>query len=270
MAAGIILLSFALSEYVLLPLIDTILAYILLFVILLCISLVYAKGAHEIGSLPLAVNHFHPWAGENPDRLESFENLGNDESEVAAGIDVLELAHVAESVDSKDNTMESPNIVAYVLREEEPDEASDRAEVNLWTPEKGWFNPGEIPVHIARNTLSTNWVLVSNDTDGTRLGDVVDVAKSRMQWFSQLINLAIMQGAIVNGGTLEDAFQDAREREEDDSGLLEREWEKTTPGSLSNEDLLTGGLREALRKRGEMRNIVEADVDVELSSDFED
>ncbi|HIF13467.1 MAG TPA: hypothetical protein EYQ82_10815 [Dehalococcoidia bacterium] len=72
-----------------------------------------------------------------------------------------------------------------------------------------------------------------------------------MQWFSQLINLAIMQAQIVNGGTLEDAFQDAREREEDDSGLLEREWEKTTPGSLSNEDLLTGGLREALRKRGE-------------------
>ena len=272
--AGIILFCLVLIEYAISPLIDTFLTYILLFVIFVCISLVYSKGAHEIGILPLAVNQFHPWAGENPGRFESLENLGSDESAVAAGIDVRDRAHFAEfadSEDSEDNTMESPNVFVHDLAEDEvSDQVSDRAEVMLWTPEKGWFDPGEIPVHIARNTLSTNWVLVSKDAEGTRFGDVVDVGKGRMQWFSQLINLAIMQAQIVNGGTLEDAFQDAREREEDDSGLLEREWEKTTPGILSNDDLLTGGLREALRARSEMRNIEEADIDVELSSDFED
>jgi hypothetical protein len=263
--AGIILSCFALIEYAILPLIDTVLAYILLVVILVCITLVYAKSTREIGSLPLAVNQFHPWAGETFDWLESLEGIGSDESAASAGIDVRDRSHLDESTDFEDNTMESPNIAVHDLAEEEPDVASHRAVVMLWTPEKEWFNPGEIPVNIARNTLSTNWVLVSKDTDGTRLGDVLDVGKSRIKWFSKLINLAIIQAQIVNGGTLEDAFQDARGREEDDSGLLEREWEKTTPGIVGNDDLLTVGRREALRTRGEVRN-----TNAELSSDFED
>ena len=264
--AGIILSCFALIGYAILPLIGTVLAYILLFIILVCITLVYAKSTREIGSLPLAVNQFHPWVGETFDWLDSLEDIGSDESAVSAGIDVRDRSHLGESTDFEDNTMESPNIAVHDLaEEEESDMASDRAVVMLWTPEKEWFNPGEIPVNIARNTLSTNWVLVSNDTDGTRLGDVVDVGKSRIKWFSKLINLAILQAQIVNGGTLEDAFQDARGREEDDSGLLEREWEKTTPGIVSNDDLLTVGRREALRKRGEVRN-----ANAELSNDFED
>ena len=86
-----------------------------------------------------------------------------------------------------------------------------------------------------------------------------------MQWFSQLINLAMMQAQIVNGGTSVDAFGDARGREDSDTSLLEREWEKTTPGILSKDDLLSGGLREALRARSKMRN-----VDAASPNDSED
>ncbi|HIA90526.1 MAG: hypothetical protein CXX80_06765 [Methanobacteriota archaeon] len=275
MRVAIILFSFALVEVAIVGLFGTSLGYMLLVIILISIYLVSIKGAFAMAALPLAVNQFHPWAGENPDRLESLKNLGRVESGIAQGnidperdgpYDHSENTDSNNSDELEENTMHLNAFGKPDVAEEGglPEEV-DRAEIMLWTPEKGWFNPGEVPVRIARNPLSTNWVLVAGDDEGTRWGEVVGVKKGRMQWFSHLVNLAIMQAQIANGGTSYDSFADARAREESDSGLLEREWGKTTPGILSKDDLLSGGLREALRARSEMRN-----VDAASPSDSED
>jgi hypothetical protein len=272
---GIFLFSFGVVELVVSTLLGAVFALLFALFFVIFIYFVFFKDSSSLFSVPLAVNQFHPWADENPDGLNPLETSAKGEATVSEGISDAGLDATSGHSDNADsdnsdepeeNTMQlkafgKPGEAEVVG----PSEAVDRAEVMLWTPEKEWFNPGEVPVRIARNPLSTNWVLVAGDDDGTRWGEVVGVRINRMQWFSQLINLAMMQAQIVNGGTSVDAFGDARGREESDSSLLEREWEKTTPGMLSQDDLLSGGLREALRTRSKAR-----DVDVTPLSDPED
>ena len=135
-----------------------------------------------------------------------------------------------------------------------------RAEVMLWTPEKKWFKIEDATIRAARDPLSNNWMFLANDAEGTRFGEIVGVSKRRMQWFSQIVNISILQAQLANGESFEDSFADAREREEHDTGLLDREWGNTTPGVLLQDNILTGGLREALSTRSQMRKLPSTDT----------
>ncbi len=134
------------------------------------------------------------------------------------------------------------------------------AEVMLWTPEKKWFNVYEVSIRAAKDTLANNWIMVANDNQSTAYGEIIGVPKKKLNWFIQMTNIAISQARLANGDVKQDSFADAREREELESGLLDREWEKTTPGILSQENVLDGGLRQALRKRNEIRTVHSEDL----------
>ncbi len=135
-----------------------------------------------------------------------------------------------------------------------------RAEVMLWTPEKKWFNVYDVSIRATKDTLSSNWMMVANDSQSTMYGEIIGVSKKKLNWFIQMVNISISQARLANGDVKEDSFADAREREELESGLLDREWEKTTPGILSQENVLDGGLRQALRKRNEIRTVKTVEV----------
>jgi hypothetical protein len=165
---------------------------------------------------PLAINSIHPWAYAN-DISETITQVGGEESR-----------------DSE----------AYGAKED-----GEIAKVMLWTPEKNWFELGDSTIRVARNPVVNKWEIVANDREGTRLGELTNVKKRKMKWFEQLTNHAIMQAQIFNGGAQDDTFADARAREEQESGLLEREWENTTPGLLGNDDVLSVGMRSAIRDK---------------------
>ena len=138
--------------------------------------------------------------------------------------------------------------------------AEEQAEVMLWTPEKNWFSVYDVSIRATKNTLANNWIMVANDDQSTMYGEIIGVPNKRMKWFTQMVNIAISQARLANGEVKKDSFADAREREGLESGLLDREWEKTTPGILSQENVLDGGLRQALRKRNEIRTVKSAEL----------
>ncbi len=93
------------------------------------------------------------------------------------------------------------------------------AEVRMRTGE-GWINPGSSRPRVSRNPVSKiyNWV---SDEDSTILGTYTGT-RSCMIRDQAILKQALIARDMVNG--IKDDFEGAREREGQESGLLEREW----------------------------------------------
>lgn len=112
------------------------------------------------------------------------------------------------------------------------DLGEEDARVQIWTEEKGWFFAPESTIKIIVEPLSRISVIVADDGGNTTLGHLPPVAKRHETDFLNWVNHAILVGQIYNGGSKDDLFSTARKREEQESGLLEREWGDVTPGAL--------------------------------------
>jgi hypothetical protein len=106
------------------------------------------------------------------------------------------------------------------------------ARVQIWTEEKGWFDIPNTPLKVTKDPLSRVSIILAEDGENTFLGNLPPVMKGREKTFLQWVNFAILNALLSNETPSEDHFLNAREREDQESGLLDREWGDTTPGSL--------------------------------------
>jgi hypothetical protein len=106
------------------------------------------------------------------------------------------------------------------------------ARVQIWTEEKGWFDIPNTPLKVTKDPLSRVSIILAEDGENTFLGNLPPVMKGRERIFLQWVNFAILNASLSCEIANEDQFSDARERENQESGLLDREWGDTTPGSL--------------------------------------
>lgn len=99
------------------------------------------------------------------------------------------------------------------------DEPIGEAQVRMKTGE-GWIDPGASRPRISRDPVNKiyNWV---SDEDSTTMGTYVG-HKSCIARDQTILKQALIARDLVNGS--KDDFEDAREREDQDSGLLDREW----------------------------------------------
>lgn len=99
------------------------------------------------------------------------------------------------------------------------DEPIGEAEVRMKTGE-GWIDPGNSRPRISRDPVSKiyNWV---SDEDSSILG-TYSGTRSWMTRDQAILKQALIARDLVNG--VKDNFEDAREREDQESGLLERDW----------------------------------------------
>lgn len=106
------------------------------------------------------------------------------------------------------------------------------AKVQIWTEEKGWFDIPNTPLKVTKDPLSRVSIILAEDGENTFLGNLPPAMKGRERIFLQWVNFAILNASLSCEIASEGHFSDARERENQESGLLDREWGDTTPGSL--------------------------------------
>lgn len=108
------------------------------------------------------------------------------------------------------------------------------ARVQIWTEEKGWFDLSENHIKVVKDPLSRTLIILAEDGENTFIGNFPPLIKGHEKTFALWVNYAILTALISNGVLEKDYFSNAREREKLDSGLLEREWGDTTPGTLDD------------------------------------
>ena len=95
---------------------------------------------------------------------------------------------------------------------------------------RGWKDCGEVNLRVVKRQLSREWAITLEDQGRTDFGHWLYQSAKQNQIDLHLILLkeAIALRNMQNGSG--DDFESARIREDDDSGLLERNWLDTTPG----------------------------------------
>ena len=101
------------------------------------------------------------------------------------------------------------------------DEPMGDSEVMIRT-DQGWHRISGHRMKLSRDTLTGDWNLMLDDTDLTMIGTWSKRDETTMRIDLGLVNQALALSDAINDVT--DDIEDAREREEQDSGLLEREW----------------------------------------------
>jgi len=95
---------------------------------------------------------------------------------------------------------------------------------------RGWKDAGEVNLRVVKRQLSREWTITLEDQGRTDFGLWLfqSAKQNQIDLHLFLLKEAIALRNMQNGSG--DDFESARIREEDDSGLLERNWLDTTPG----------------------------------------
>jgi hypothetical protein len=95
---------------------------------------------------------------------------------------------------------------------------------------RGWKDVGEVNLRVVKRQLSREWAITIEDQGRTDFGLWLfqSAKQSQVDLHLRLLKEAVALRNMQNGSG--DDFESARTREDDDSGLLERNWLDTTPG----------------------------------------
>ena len=86
----------------------------------------------------------------------------------------------------------------------------------------GWRTISQYRLKLTRNFSTGDWNLLKDDAELSVIGNWSKSSESEMRIDLGLVNQALALSDAVN--EVADDFEQAREREDDDSGLLDREW----------------------------------------------
>ena len=117
---------------------------------------------------------------------------------------------------------------------------------------RGWKDVGEVNLRVVKRQLSREWTITLEDQGRTDFGLWLyqSAKQNQIDLHLHLLKEAVALRNMQNGSG--DDFESARIREEDDSGLLERNWLDTTPGQ--NEIEFGALLRNAKKETDDSTN----------------
>jgi hypothetical protein len=88
--------------------------------------------------------------------------------------------------------------------------------------DEGWRTISQHRLKLTRDLLTGDWNLLKDDAELTVIGNWSKSSESEMRIDLGLVNQALALSDAVN--EVADDFEQARKREDDDSGLLDRDW----------------------------------------------
>ena len=117
---------------------------------------------------------------------------------------------------------------------------------------RGWKDAGEVNLRVVKRQLSREWTITLEDQGRTDFGLWLyqSAKQNQIDLHLHFLKEAVALRNMENGSG--DDFESARIREEEDSGLLERNWLDTTPGQ--NEIVFGALLRNAKKENDDPIN----------------